>query len=246
VSADGRLAGKVALVTGAASGIGAATASRLAGAGANILLGDLDGAAVDVKAQELRTAGARAESLELDVTSRESWRAAGLGDRGVEILINNAGFTRDRTLLKMSDEDWDSVLAVHLRGAFLGCQAVLPTMAEKGGGAIVNVSSDARHGAFGQANYAAAKAGIIGFTRTVALEQAKRGVRVNAVAPGPVETPMLDAVPEAVREGWLGAIPLGRLAKPEEVAAVIEFLVSEDASYVTGHVIPVDGGATAP
>lgn len=245
MSVDGRLGGKVALVTGAASGIGAATASRLAGAGAGVLLADLDGAAADLKAQELRGAGARAESLELDVTSRESWQAAGLGERGVDILVNNAGFTRDRTLLKLSDEDWDAVLAVHLRGAFLGCQAVLPGMAERGG-AIVNVSSDARHGAFGQANYAAAKAGIVGFTRTVALEQAKRGVRVNAVAPGPVETPMLDAVPAAVREGWLDAIPLGRLANPEEVAAVIEFLVSEDASYITGHVIPVDGGATAP
>jgi len=246
VSADGRLAGKVALVTGGASGIGAATAARLAGAGAGVLLADLDGAAAEAKAQELGARGARAESLQLDVTSRESWQAAGLGERGVDILVNNAGFTRDRTLLKMSDEDWDAVLAVHLRGAFLGCQTVLPTMAERGGGAIVNVSSDARHGAFGQANYAAAKAGIVGFTRTVALEQAKRGVRVNAVAPGPVETPMLDAVPEAVRESWLEAIPLGRLAKPEEVAAVIEFLVSEDASYLTGHVIPVDGGATAP
>jgi 3-oxoacyl-[acyl-carrier protein] reductase len=235
----------VALVTGAGSGIGAATAARLAGAGAAVLLADLDGEAAQAKAEELQTTGAQAESLQLDVTSRESW-GAGLADRGVDILINNAGFTRDRTLLKMSDEEWDAVLAVHLRGAFLGCQAVLPAMAERGGGAIVNVSSDARHGAFGQANYAAAKAGIVGFTRTVALEQAKHGVRVNAVAPGPVETPMLDSVPDEVREGWLDAIPLGRLAKPEEVAAVIEFLVSEDASYLTGHVIPVDGGATAP
>ncbi len=243
------LEGRTALVTGAGSGIGAATARRLGRDGAHVVVADIDEGAATGMAQTLRGEGLRASPLVLDVTSRASWECAAAqlrGDGGLAIVVNNAGVTRDRSLLKMTDADWDAVLDVHLRGTFLGCQTMVPLLRDRGGGAIVNVSSDARHGAFGQANYSAAKAGIVGLTRTVAIEQAKHGIRVNAVAPGPVDTPMLADVPDRVREQWLAAIPLGRLARPEEVAAVIGFLASDDASYVTGHVIAVDGGATAP
>ncbi|MBS1869341.1 MAG: SDR family oxidoreductase [Actinobacteria bacterium] len=242
--------GGAALVTGGGSGIGAATARRLARAGAHVHVADVDADAARRTAEQLVGEGLSAAPLALDVTSRASWEAAvdaiAGGGGGLRVVVNNAGVTRDRSLLKLSDEDWQTVIDVHLRGTFLGCQLTVPLLREGGGGAIVNVSSDARHGAFGQANYSAAKAGIVGLTRTVAIEQARHGIRVNAVAPGPVETPMLANVPQSVRAGWLAAIPLGRLADPEEVAAVIAFLASDAASYITGHVIPVDGGATAP
>ena len=240
----------VVLITGAASGIGAATAARFAAGGATVVLADRDEDGATQTATRLRSDGGDTDSIKLDVASRDSWNTATdevIARHGrINVLVNNAGVARDRTLLKLSDEDWNTVLDIHLRGTWLGCQHVIPHMKQAGGGAIVNISSDARHGAFGQANYSAAKAGIVGLTRTAALEHARHGIRVNAVAPGPVRTPMLQDVPEDVVSRWLEAIPMARLAEAPEIAAVIHFLASDDASYITGHVIPVDGGATAP
>jgi 3-oxoacyl-[acyl-carrier protein] reductase len=239
---------RVVVITGGASGIGAPTAARFAADGATVVLADLDAGRAEDAASGMREAGADAHWTELDVASRSSWRAAVdavvSGHGHISVLVNNAGVTRDRTLLKLNDADWETVLDTHLRGTWLGCQHVIPHMKDAGGGSIVNVSSDARHGSFGQANYSAAKAGIVALTRTAALEHARHNIRVNAVAPGPVNTPMLRGVPDDVVQAWLQAIPLRRLAEAAEIASVIRFLASDDAAYITGQVISVDGGAT--
>jgi 3-oxoacyl-[acyl-carrier protein] reductase len=247
VSSCTRLVDRVIAVTGAGSGIGAATAARAAAEGATVIVSDIDAAAAGRTAESIRAEGGAAIAHEHDVSERSSWERV-LGDAVRETgrldgLVNNAGITRDRSLLKMTDEDWDAVIDVHLRGTWLGCQTTVPYLREGGGGTIVNLSSDSRHGAFGQANYAAAKAGIIGLTRTVAIEHARHGVRCNAVAPGTVDTPMLNAVDEQLRASWVDSIPLGRFGEAREVAAVIAFLLSDDASYVSGHTLSVDGGA---
>ena len=243
-----RLKDRVVVVTGGGSGIGAATAERLAGEGAVVAVTDVNRAGAEATAGRIDGAGGRALVYEHNVASRASWdeltQALIAEAGGIDGLVNNAGITRDRSLLRMSDEEWDAVLDVHLRGNWLGCQHVVPAMKERGGGSIVNISSESRHGAFGQANYAAAKAGIVGLTRTVALEHARHGVRCNAVAPGAVNTPMVQAVDEAIRDTWIGAIPLGRFAEPAEIAAVIAFLLSDDASYVSGQTLAVDGGSS--
>lgn len=240
----------VVMITGGASGIGAATAARFAADGVTVVLADLDAGRAESAATGMRTGGGDVHWAELDVASRSSWRAATdavVTRHGhISVLVNCAGVTRDRTLLKLTDADWETVLDTHLRGTWLGCQHVIPHMRDAGGGSIVNISSDARHGSFGQANYSAAKAGIVALTRTAALEHARHNIRVNAVAPGPVNTPMLRGVPAEVVQGWLAAIPLRRLAEPPEIASVICFLASDDAAYITGQVINVDGGATAP
>lgn len=241
-----RLAGHVAFVTGAGGGIGSATAARFADEGAAVCCGDLDSAAAEVVAERIRSSGGQALAVEHDVVSRPSWEAAvGAVQQAfghLDILVNNAGITRDRTLLKMSDEEWQSVIDVHLRGTFLGCQHGLAAMRERGWGRIVNLSSVSAYGSIGQTNYAAAKAGIIGITRTVALEAARYGVLVNAIAPGGVDTPMLRAIPEELFEQGREQVPLRRYAEPREIAAVAAFLVSDDASYVTGEVINANGG----
>jgi 3-oxoacyl-[acyl-carrier protein] reductase len=237
---------RVALVTGAAGGIGSAIARRLTADGFAVLVADMDEARARVTATRI---GGDAQPFRHDVTKREDWdqaiaRARELG--GLAVTVNNAGIVRDATLRKMTDEDWDLVIEVHLRGAYLGCQTSLREMVEqKGGGRIVNISSVAYIGSFGQANYAAAKGGIVSLSRSVALEGARYGVNCNAVAPGNTDTPMFRAIPKRFQDKYIAETPLGRLADPSEIAAVVSFLSSEDSSYVTGQVINVDGGITA-
>lgn len=244
------LSDKTVFITGAAGGIGFATATRAATQGASVILTDIDAGRAEHAAEQLRSAGHDVTSAALDVTSDQAWHAAFdscvTPRGGLDVLVNNAGLTRDRTILKMSEEDWAVVLDVHLRGAWLGSRHAIPAMRSRGGGAIISVSSDARHGSFGQANYAAAKAGIVALMRTVALEHAKDNIRANCVAPGPVDTQMLASVPQHVIDGWLQNIPLKRLASADDIANVITFLASDAAAYITGHVIPIDGGATQP
>jgi NAD(P)-dependent dehydrogenase (short-subunit alcohol dehydrogenase family) len=241
-----RLAGRVALVTGGGSGIGEATARRFAREGAIVVVNDVDVELARPVVAELQKSGARALAVGADVTRRAEVEAMvrHVADEfgRLDVLVNNAGVNRDAMTHKMTEEQWDLVLTVNLKGTFLCAQAVLPRMRERGWGRVINTSSIGARGNVGQANYAASKAGVIGLTRTLALEYAKFGVTVNCVAPGPVMTRMLAGVPEAIREKIVARVPIGRIAEPGEIAGVHAFLASEDASFITGQVLFVDGG----
>jgi NAD(P)-dependent dehydrogenase (short-subunit alcohol dehydrogenase family) len=241
-----RLQGKVALVTGAAGGIGAATALRFAREGALVAVNDARPDGLEAVADDIRKAGAKALVVAGDVTKKadcERLVTAVTDAFGrLDILINNAGINRDAMTAKMTEEQWDAVLDVNLKGTFLCAQAALPGMRERAWGRVVNTSSIGSLGNIGQANYAASKAGVIGLTKTLALEYAKYGVTVNAVAPGPVMTSMLKGVPDAIRDKIVAQVPVGRIAVPEEIANVHVFLCSDEASFITGQVIFADGG----
>jgi NAD(P)-dependent dehydrogenase (short-subunit alcohol dehydrogenase family) len=241
-----RLEGKVALVTGAGNGIGEATARRLAREGAIVVANDVDVEQARAVVAELRKEGARALAVAADVTRHadvEGMMRQVVSELGrIDVLINNAGINRDAMSHKMTEEQWDQVVSVNLKGTFLCAQAALTRMRERGWGRVVNTSSVASLGNMGQANYAASKAGVIGLTRTLALEYAKYGITVNCVAPGPVMTRMLAGVPEAIREKIVARVPVGRIARPDEIAGVHAFLASDDAAYITGQVLFVDGG----
>ena len=236
---------KVAIVTGSARGIGQAIALKLAESGADIVVSDIAGAGT--VAEEIKAMGRRSLAVTADVSSKED--VAALVDKAVsalgrvDILVNNAGITRDQLLLRMSDEDWDSVLSVDLKSAFLCTRAVLRHMVKQRWGRIINISSIVGIvGNAGQANYASAKAGIIGFTRAVAKEVASRGITANAIAPGFIDTEMTRRLPEQQREEAKKQIPLGYLGTPRDVAEAVAFLASEEARYITGQVLGVDGG----
>ncbi len=240
------LAGRVALITGAGSGIGEATARRFAAEGAIVVVNDVEVDRARGVASAIQKDGGQALAVGANVTRRdevEQLVARAVGEFGrLDVLINNAGINRDAMSHKMTEEQWDQVLAVNLKGTFLCAQAALPKMRERNWGRVVNTSSVGSLGNIGQANYSASKAGVIGLTRTLALEYAKYGVTVNCVAPGAVMTPMLAGVPDPIKEKITAQIPMGRIADPAEIAAVHAFLASEDAGYITGQVIFVDGG----
>ena len=238
---------RVAFVTGASRGIGRAIALTLCRSGFDIVVASPEIEKNEEVAEEIRACSGEAMTLNLDVTSPESVKegfAKTLADKSrIDVLVNNAGITRDGLAMRMKQPDWDLVLKINLTGAFLCSQAVLPTMMKNRWGRIVNIASVVgQAGSAGQANYAASKAGLIGMTKALAQEMASRGVTVNAVAPGYIDTDMTKVLPEEVRAKILASVPLGRMGKPEDIAAAVKFLASEDAAYITGQVIAVNGG----
>jgi 3-oxoacyl-[acyl-carrier protein] reductase len=241
-----RLDGKVALVTGASRGIGRAIAKRLAAEGAIVIAG-ARGTNAQPVVEEITAAGHRATAQALDITdtaSVERAASAALAAHGrVDILVNNAGITKDQLMLRMKREDWDAVVQTNLTGAYTCVQAVLKGMIKQRGGRIISITSVVgQAGNAGQVNYAASKAGLIGFTKALALEVASRGITVNAVAPGLIDTDMTKGISEGAHEEWAARIPLKRLGTPDDIAAAVAFLASDEASYITGQVLAVNGG----
>ena len=244
-----RLKGKVALITGAASGIGLATACRFAVEGAAVVLADLREPALEQARARVAAAApdALTQAAVVDVTRGDQVQAtieAALKRFGrIDCLVNNAGITQDARLVKMTEEQFDRVIEVNLKGVYRCTQAVADPMIRQGSGVILNASSVVGlYGNFGQTNYAATKAGVIGFTKTWARELGPKGIRVNAICPGFIRTPILDTIPAPVVQKLTEKVPLGRLGEPEEIASVYAFLASDDASYLNGAVIEVSGG----
>ncbi|HML18000.1 MAG TPA: 3-oxoacyl-[acyl-carrier-protein] reductase [Bryobacteraceae bacterium] len=230
---------RTALVTGASRGIGRACAHALAGAGARVVLAARDRA----RLEEASAAIPGSTWVEIDLASPESIQAAFAQAGKVDILVNNAAITRDGLALRMKKDDWDAVIATNLTGAFLAIQQVLHPMMKQRWGRIINISSlVAEAGNPGQANYVASKAGLIGLTKSLAQEMASRNITVNAIAPGFIDTDMTAALSPELKENMLSHIPLKRFGKPEDIAAAVKFLASEEAGYITGHVLNVNGG----
>jgi 2-hydroxycyclohexanecarboxyl-CoA dehydrogenase len=242
------LSGKVVLITGAGRGMGQAMAERLAAEGARVAVTDIDGDSAVAAAKALDgAAGFRLDiTAAAEVTARITEIAEALGP--IDALVNNAGWDRLSPFLDTDEDLWDRIIDINLRGPIRMTKAVLPGMVERGGGRIVNISSDAgRVGSTGEAVYSACKAGIIGFTKTVAREMARHGITVNAVCPGPTDTPLLQGMVgdhEKLIESLKRGIPLGRLGQPDDIAGAVAFIVSDDASFITGQTLSVSGGLT--
>jgi 3-oxoacyl-[acyl-carrier protein] reductase len=241
------LTGHVALVTGASQGIGRACALALAEAGAAVAAAARSEDKLAAVVGEIAAAGGQAAAFRIDVASEDEIKAgakAAIGKFGkIDILVNNAGITRDQLMMRMKRADWDAVLATNLTGAFLCTQAVIGSMLKQRWGRIINIASiNGQIGAPGQANYAASKAGLIGLTMSIAREVASRSITCNAVAPGFIETAMTEALPAEAKESMLKMIPLGRTGTDRDIAEAVRFLASEQASYITGHVLNVNGG----
>ena len=238
---------RVAFVTGASRGIGRETALMLARSGFDVIYAAREIESNGELAAEAQNAGGASLFVNLDVTSLDSIKAAfqrALREKSrIDVLVNNAGITRDGLAVRMKPADWDIVLRSNLEGAFLCAQQVLPGMMRARWGRIINITSVVgQAGSAGQANYAASKAGLIGLTKSLAQEMAVRGITVNAVAPGYIATDMTSVLPEEVKTKIMAAVPLGRMGTPEDIAAAVKFLASDDASYITGHVLAVNGG----
>jgi len=238
---------RVAFITGASRGIGRATALTLCRAGFDIVVASPEIEKNEEVATEIRACSGEAITVNLDVTSAESVKecfARVVKEKTrIDVLVNNAGITRDSLAVRMKPADWDLVLRLNLDGAFLCAQQVLPGMMKNRWGRIINISSVVgQAGSAGQANYAASKAGLIGLTKALAQEMGSRGITVNAIAPGYVATDMTSVLPEEVKQKILAGVPLGRMGQPQDIANAVKFLSSEDASYITGHVLAVNGG----
>ena len=238
---------KVALVTGGAQGIGKTISEELARAGAHVVLGDVNLEGAQATAEAINVSGGSASAVKIDVSNatevREVFDFIIKDKKPVDILINNAGITRDGLMVRMKESDWDLVLDINLKGSFLCSQQAAKQMMKQKSGAIVNIASIVGvMGNFGQANYSASKAGVIGLTKTLAREVASRGIRVNAIAPGFIDTNMTQVLDEEVRQKLIEQIPLARLGLPEDVARCVNFLVSDKSSYITGQVINLNGG----
>ena len=241
------VSGKVAVVTGGAQGIGSAVAERFAAEGARVIITSRDGTKAEEAAEALKQQGGEAQGLAVRIDDRDSVKDLIDGVVGtygsIDVLVNNAATVRDTLLMRMKQADWDEVMHVNLGGVFICTQAVIRQMMRQRSGRIINMTSIVGlTGNAGQANYSASKAGIIGFTKSVAKEVGSRGITVNAIAPGFIETAMTEALPEAVRSAFLDATPLSRAGQPDDVAGIATFLASDDAAFITGQVMRVDGG----
>jgi 3-oxoacyl-[acyl-carrier protein] reductase len=239
--------GKIAIVTGASRGIGRGIALALAEAGASVVCAARDLAKLEAVVAEIVAAGGKAHAQAVDVASRESIEkliASVMAEHGrIDVLVNNAGITRDNLLLRMKEAEWADVISTNLTSVFTATQAVMKPMLKQRGGSIINIGSVVGlTGNAGQANYAAAKAGVIGFSKSVAREVASRGIRVNVVTPGFIDTDMTQAMPEAARQALLATLPLGRTGSPQDIAGIVVYLASDASAYVTGQTISVDGG----